>query len=60
MVLLDLGLPDGGADDYLVKPFPFAELLDVHMSNLLRKIGDGFIRTVRGIGYSVDGVASEP
>lgn len=25
--------------------------LDVHMSNLRRKIGDGYIRTVRGVGY---------
>ncbi|MBA4218017.1 MAG: response regulator transcription factor [Proteobacteria bacterium] len=28
--------------------------LDVHMSNLRRKIGPGFIRTVRGIGYVID------
>jgi two-component system response regulator QseB len=28
--------------------------LDVHMSNLRRKIGKGFVRTVRGIGYVVD------
>ena len=28
--------------------------LDVHMSNLRRKIGAGFIRTVRGVGYVID------
>lgn len=28
--------------------------LDVHMSNLRRKIGDGYIRTVRGVGYVID------
>ena len=28
--------------------------LDVHMTNLRRKIGDGYIRTVRGIGYIID------
>lgn len=28
--------------------------LDVHISNLRRKIGPGLIRTVRGIGYVID------
>jgi two-component system response regulator QseB len=28
--------------------------LDVHMANLRRKIGEGFIRTVRGVGYVID------
>jgi two-component system response regulator QseB len=28
--------------------------LEVHVSNLRRKIGPGFIRTVRGIGYVID------
>jgi two-component system response regulator QseB len=28
--------------------------LDVHVANLRRKIGDGFIRTVRGVGYVID------
>lgn len=28
--------------------------LDVHMTNLRRKIGDGYIRTVRGVGYVID------
>lgn len=28
--------------------------LDVHMSNLRRKIGDGYIRTVRGVGFVVE------
>jgi two-component system, OmpR family, response regulator QseB len=28
--------------------------LDVHISNLRRKIGEGYIRTVRGVGYVID------
>jgi two-component system, OmpR family, response regulator QseB len=28
--------------------------LDVHISNLRRKIGDGYVRTVRGVGYVVN------
>jgi two-component system response regulator QseB len=28
--------------------------LDVHMANLRRKLGEGFIRTVRGVGYVID------
>lgn len=31
--------------------------LDVHMGNLRRKIGDGYVRTVRGVGYVIDIVA---
>lgn len=31
-------------------------VLDVHMSNLRRKIGPGYIRTVRGVGYVIDPV----
>jgi len=31
-----------------------AQSLDAHMSNLRRKIGDGYIRTVRGIGYVIE------
>ena len=36
--------------------------LEVHVSNLRRKIGPGFIRTVRGIGYVIDShpVATPP
>ena len=30
--------------------------LDVHMGNLRRKIGDGYVRTVRGVGYVIDTV----
>jgi two-component system response regulator QseB len=30
-----------------------AQTLDVHVSNLRKKIGDGLIRTVRGVGYMV-------
>lgn len=33
-----------------------SNVLEVHISNLRRKIGDGYIRTVRGIGYVVDQV----
>lgn len=40
--LEDGALPCGGG-----------QTLDVHMSNLRRKIGDGYIRTVRGVGYMV-------
>lgn len=32
--------------------------LEVHISNLRRKIGDGFIRTVRGVGYVIDKTAA--
>lgn len=31
-----------------------AQSLDVHMSNLRKKIGEGYIRTVRGIGYLIE------
>ncbi|MCQ8228984.1 response regulator [Pantoea trifolii] len=31
--------------------------LDVHMGNLRRKIGEGYVRTVRGVGYVIDTVA---
>jgi two-component system response regulator QseB len=30
----------------------------VHISNLRRKIGDGYIRTVRGVGYVIDKTVS--
>ncbi len=32
--------------------------LDVHMANLRRKVGDGLVRTVRGVGYVIDPEAS--
>jgi len=35
-----------------------SNVLDVHMSNLRRKIGDGYIRTVRGVGYVIDTAAT--
>ena len=31
-----------------------SNVLDVHMSNLRRKIGSGFVRNVRGVGYIID------
>ena len=34
-------------------PISEGQTLDVHMSNLRKKIGDGYIRTVRGVGYMV-------
>ncbi|MBX3606998.1 MAG: response regulator [Piscinibacter sp.] len=39
-----------------------SNVLDVHMSNLRRKIGAGFVRTVRGVGYVIDrhAAAGEP
>lgn len=40
---LELGVLPGGD----------GHTLDVHMSNLRRKIGDGYVRTVRGVGYMV-------
>lgn len=39
-----------------------SNVLDVHISNLRRKIGPGYIRTVRGVGYVIDRIdsAGEP
>ena len=34
-----------------VLPHSDGPTLDVHISNLRKKIGDGYIRTVRGVGY---------
>ena len=34
-----------------------SNVLDVHISNLRKKIGDGYVRTVRGVGYVIDRVA---
>lgn len=34
-------------------PVSEGQTLDVHMSNLRKKIGEGYIRTVRGVGYMV-------
>jgi len=36
-----------------VLPYSEGHTLDVHISNLRKKLGDGYIRTVRGIGYMV-------
>jgi DNA-binding response OmpR family regulator len=36
-----------------VLPHSEGHTLDVHISNLRKKIGDGYIRTVRGVGYMV-------
>jgi two-component system, OmpR family, response regulator QseB len=33
--------------------------LEVHISNIRRKIGDGYIRTVRGVGYVIDKAQSK-
>jgi two-component system response regulator QseB len=33
-----------------------SNVLDVHISNLRRKIGSGLVRTVRGVGYVIDRV----
>lgn len=35
-------------------PHSEGQALDVHMFNLRKKIGDGYIRTVRGVGYMVE------
>ncbi len=39
-------LPGGASNE--------SNVLDVHISNLRRKIGPGYIRTVRGVGYVID------
>jgi two-component system, OmpR family, response regulator QseB len=31
-----------------------SNVLDVHISNLRKKIGNGYVRTVRGVGYVID------
>ncbi len=36
-----------------------SNVLDVHMSNLRRKIGEGYIRNVRGVGYVIDQVVRD-
>ncbi len=41
-------LPGGASNE--------SNVLDVHISNLRRKIGPGYIRTVRGVGYVIDRV----
>jgi two-component system response regulator QseB len=37
-----------------VLPHSDGKTLDVHIFNLRKKIGDGFIRTVRGVGYMIE------
>jgi two-component system, OmpR family, response regulator QseB len=37
-----------------------SNVLDVHISNLRKKIGDGYVRTVRGVGYVIDRQVSAP
>ncbi|UXY13293.1 response regulator [Kosakonia sp. ML.JS2a] len=54
------------ADRVITRPFleerifgakeNMSNALDVHMGNLRRKIGDGYVRTVRGVGYVIDTV----
>ena len=34
-----------------------SNVLDVHISNLRKKIGEGYVRTVRGVGYVIDRAA---
>ena len=38
-------------------PHSEGHALDVHMFNLRKKIGEGYIRTVRGVGYVLEGQA---
>jgi two-component system response regulator QseB len=45
-ILEELALPGGHGNA--------SNTLDVHMANLRRKIGDGYIRTVRGVGFVID------
>jgi two-component system, OmpR family, response regulator QseB len=42
-------LPGGGHAE--------SNVLDVQISKLRRKIGEGYIRTVRGVGYVIDRAA---
>ncbi len=44
--LQSIGRAGGGMAD--------SNVLDVHISNLRRKIGEGIVRTVRGVGYVID------
>jgi two-component system, OmpR family, response regulator QseB len=37
-----------------------SNVLDVHVSNLRKKIGVGYVRTVRGVGYVIDRQVSAP
>jgi two-component system, OmpR family, response regulator QseB len=37
-----------------------SNVLDVHISNLRKKIGDGYVRTVRGVGYVIDRQVASP
>lgn len=48
-ILEEQVLPGGLANE--------SNVLDVHISNLRRKIGEGYIRTVRGVGYVIDQTA---
>jgi len=50
--LEQLVLPNGQSQN--------SNVLDVHISNLRRKIGEGYIRTVRGIGYVIYQTAHTP
>lgn len=45
-VLEDAALPRSQANA--------SNALDVHMANLRRKVGEGVVRTVRGVGYVID------
>ena len=36
-----------------------SQTLDVHLSNLRKKIGSDYIRTVRGVGYIIDAIKME-
>ncbi|MGS0741658.1 response regulator [Glaciimonas sp. GG7] len=45
-ILEEIALPGGQSNA--------SNTLDVHMANLRRKIGDGYIRTVRGVGYVIE------
>jgi two-component system response regulator QseB len=41
-------------EQVLQAPASDSNALEVHISNLRRKIGNGYIRTVRGVGYVID------
>ena len=53
---LDRVVPRRTLEDQVLKSTAenVSNVLDVHVSNLRRKLGEGYLRTVRGVGYAID------
>lgn len=53
---LDRVVPRRTLEDQVLKSNAenVSNVLDVHVSNLRRKLGEGYLRTVRGVGYAID------